>query len=794
VTDLDVTGLSSAQVAQRVAGGRVNVVAESSSRSLLTILRGNVFTLFNAILGVALVVVLVVGEWQDALFGGVLVFNAAIGVIGEYRAKRVLDRLSILHAPDARVVREGIEVSIVTQAIVVDDVLLVSAGDQVPVDAVVLHSSGLEVDESLLTGESEAVIKHVGDDVLSGSIVVAGSARTRVHHVGAESYANRLTSSARRFSLVRSELRVGINRVLVIVTWIIAPLSLLLIWSQIRSSGGWSAALADGSWRHAVVAGVAGVVGMVPEGLVLLTSINFALAAVLLARRQVLVQELPAVEVLARVDVLCLDKTGTLTDGTMALDRLEELAAVAGARAALAAIAADPQANVTAAAFAEGLTGVEPATVLAAVPFSSARKWSAVTTSAGTWLLGAPDILLATRAADGIDAVLARTSAAAQDGARVVVLCHAPGIETADDIDTGPGAVLPETLVPAILVVLRERLRPDAAQTLAYFREQGVELKIISGDNPATVAAIASSLDLLGSGERVHGVDAAGLPADEGALALVLAEHQVFGRVTPEQKRAMVHALQHSGHTVAMTGDGVNDALALKDADLGIAMGSGAAATKAVARLVLLDGKFASLPGVVAEGRRVIANMERVANLFLTKTMYASLLAVASVLLVMPYPFQPRHLTLVSVLTIGVPAFILALAPNSQRYLSGFLPRVLRFAVPTGVLMGLAVLAVYVPLHARGDQEQAATAATAILLGSGLWVIGVLARPWTWWRVALVSLMALAGAGAFVVPVAREFFALHVPTGPTAALVAVVAVVTCAAIETAAWLQRRRVP
>lgn len=775
----DVVGLTADEVATRVADGRVNDVTTTSSRSVGAILRGNVFTLFNGILGAALVVVLVVGQWQDALFGGVLVFNAAIGVIGEYRAKLVLDRLSILNAPDARVVRDGTETSIDVREIVVDDLLLIGAGDQVPVDATVLRPSGLEVDESLLTGESAAVVKSAGDDVLSGSIVVAGSAATRVHHVGADSYANRLTSSVRRFSLVRSELRTGINRVLVVVAWMIGPLSALLMWSQIRAHGGWQASLADGSWRSAAVSGVAGVVGMVPEGLVLLTSINFALAAVVLARRQVLVQELPAVEVLARVDVLCLDKTGTLTDGTMALDRFEDLAAVPGAREALAAMAADPEANVTAAAISTGLVGVVPAPVDGAVAFSSARKWSAVRTATGTWVLGAPSIVLAAGSAGsaGSVSVLERAGAIAQDGARVLVLCRAESLPMADE------PVLPAGLVPVLLVVLREHLRPDAATTLAYFRDQGVDLTVISGDDPATVAAIATALDLRGTGEEVVGVDAATLPTDVAELSAVMATDHVFGRVTPEQKRAMVHALQHAGRTVAMTGDGVNDALALKDADLGIAMGSGAAATKAVARLVLLDGRFSSLPGVVGEGRRVIANMERVANLFLSKTTYAALLVVASVLLVVPYPFQPRHLTLVSALTIGIPAFVLALAPNAQRYLPGFLPRVLRLAVPSGVLMGGVVFTVHAVLRSQVTEQEARSAATAVLLSCGLWLIGVLARPWRWWKVALVVVMAAAGVGAFLLPVARGFFALHVLTAGSGVAVLVAGAVGCAGIE-----------
>ncbi|MHB1490057.1 MAG: HAD-IC family P-type ATPase [Cellulomonas sp.] len=792
-------GLTAAEAAARVADGRVNSVSTSSSRSIGAILRGNVFTLFNGILGAALVIVLLVGQWQDALFGGVLLVNATIGVLGEYRAKRVLDRLAILNAPDARVVRDGVEVAVDVREVVLDDVLLLAVGDQVPVDATVLRPAGLEIDESLVTGESAAVVKVAGDDVLSGSIVVAGSASARVTHVGADSYANRLTSSARRFSLVRSELRAGINRVLVVVAWIIGPLSALLMWSQVRAHGGWQAAFADGSWRSAAVSGVAGVVGMVPEGLVLLTSINFALAAVVLARRQVLVQELPAVEVLARVDVLCLDKTGTLTDGSMALDRLEDLAAVPGAREALAAIGGDAGANTTAAAIASGLVGVVPAVVEDAIAFSSARKWSAVGTSTGMWVLGAPTIVLAGTTGEAAVAARDRAAVVAHEGARVLVLCRADGADGAGGAGGAESAergepVLPDGLVPVTLVVLREHLRPDAAETLAYFRDQGVELTVISGDDPATVGAIATALDLSGTGRAVVGIDAGSLPTEIGALSRVMTTEHVFGRVTPEQKRAMVHALQRAGRTVAMTGDGVNDALALKDADLGIAMGSGAAATKAVARLVLLDGRFSSLPGVVGEGRRVIANMERVANLFLSKTTYAALLVVASVLFVAPYPFQPRHLTLVSALTIGIPAFFLALAPSSQRYLPGFLPRVLRLAVPSGLLMGTVVFVAHAALRSRVTEQEARSAATAVLLCCGLWLIGVLARPWLWWKVVLVGAMAAAGVGGFLVPVVRAFFALHTLTAGSAAVVAATAAVGCAGIEVVGRRRGRGAP
>lgn len=811
------TGLTSAEVAERVAAGLVNRTKDAPSRTLAQILRGNLFTLFNAILAVAIVVVLLVGDWRDAVFGLVIVVNAAIGVVQEYRAKRTLDALALVDAHRVRVRRDGVEADLDTGDLVQDDVYRVRTGDQVPTDAVVLAANSAEFDESLLTGESDPVPKAPGDRAMSGSFVVAGSALLQAHGVGADAYANRLTAQARRFSLVSSELRQGINRILIWITWIIGPVIIALLWSQVRARGGWSQMWADGSWRPAVVKAVAGVVGMIPEGLVLLTSISFGLAAITLARRQVLVQELPAVEVLARVDVVCLDKTGTLTLGDIAFDAVVPLGpegsegaeARAEVDAVLDALAADPAANATAAALLDRRPAddggaaadddpaaspvASPATVPVAVtydvPFSSARKWSALSVAGEHWVFGGPDVVLAGASSPAGDdsspagddtgdrlgaaagAALDRAAAAQADGARALVLARAASVPTAD-------APLPPVR-PVALVLFRERIRPDAAQTLAYFAEQGVSLRIISGDNPVTVAAIAHRVGLAGA----EGYDARKLPEDEAELAEVLEHNVVFGRVTPEQKRAMVHALQSRGHTVAMTGDGVNDALALKDADLGIAMGSGADVTKAVARLVLLDGQFSRLPGVVAEGRRVIANVERVANLFLTKTTYAVLLAVAVSLLGWPYPFLPRHLSVVGALTIGIPAFFLALAPNARRYRPGFLHRVLALAMPSGAVAAVVVLSAYGWARESGHAAQAEPVATLTLLIVGLWLLGCLARPWVWWRVALVAAMGLGVVLVLSVPFLSDFYALSWPHGAAAVAVLVAGGVGAAGVE-----------
>lgn len=773
------TGLSAAQVAERHEKGQDNRTAAPTSRSFTQILRGNIFTLFNGILMTALVVVLIVGDVPDAVFGFVIIFNALIGIVQEYRAKRTLDQLAVLSAPNARVIRDGQETEIETDEIVLGDLMLASTGDQIAADSVVMGDGGAEIDESLLTGESDPIIKQTGDEVLSGSFVVSGSAKLEVVRVGAEAYANQLTAQARRFSLVHSELRAGVNRVLVWITWGILPLAALIVWSQLQVNG------AD-DWRRAVVFAVAGIVGMIPEGLVLLTSISFGLAAITLARKMVLVQELAAVEVLARVDVICLDKTGTLTEGVIEVDRVVMLGDESVPEHALHAFAFDPEANPTTAAL-RGLdfTNAESAAeVVYTVPFSSARKWSAVSVDGQDWVLGAPEVMLATRDDAEAQHALGVAAEEASRGRRTLLLAAT---------STRPVIAEPlSELEPLAIVLLRERVRPDAEETLDYFRDQNVDLRIISGDNPVTVAAVAREVGV----EGAIGFDARNLPEDPDEMVKVLAEHRVFGRVTPEQKRGIVHALQGAGHTVAMTGDGVNDALALKDADLGIAMGSGAPATKAVARLILLDGRFSRLPGVVAEGRRVIANIERVSNLYLTKTTWAILLGITIALLGVQYPFLPRHLTVIGALTIGIPSFFLAIAPNKQRYRPGFLPRVLSFTLPVGLVSATTVVLVYLFALNTWGEGPSQRVATLTMVCTGLWVLGILARPFTWWKVCLVGVMIVGTVGVLTIPFFSWWFALTIPTGPQALAIVIAAAVGCLAIEGVSrwltpWLQSR---
>ncbi|MBV8949340.1 MAG: HAD-IC family P-type ATPase [Actinobacteria bacterium] len=755
--------MTATDVASRVERGLVNDTGEHTSRSFSDIVRANVLTRFNALLGSLFVVILIVGHVQDSLFGIVLVSNALIGIVQEVRAKRTLDQLAVLNAPRARVIRDGNPVEIPVEQVVLDDLLELRAGDQVPADGTIRASEGLELDESLLTGESDPVPKQPGDEALSGSIVVAGAGRMQATRIGAQAYARRLADEARRFTVVRSELVDAINTILKWVTWAIVPTAAVLALSQFKANRG---------WRDALSGTIAGVVGMVPEGLVLLTSITFAVAAVTLARRRVLVQELPAVEGLARVDTVCLDKTGTLTEGDVQFDAIEPLSDVDPAPA-LGALGADPNRNATLAAIAAAFPPPEPPwKQTGAIAFSSSRKWSAASFEGhGSWVIGAPEMVLVGVAAD--DSVRARADELASRGRRVLLLAHSDAPLA--------GEALPEPLVPVCLVMLEEKIRSDAAETLRYFAEQGVTLKVISGDNPRTVGAVALRVGLPGAGEPF---DARELPDDSDELADVMERFSVFGRVTPHQKRTIVAALQARGHVVAMTGDGVNDALALKDADIGVAMGSGAAATRAVAQIVLLDSRFATLPGVVAEGRRVIANVERVANLFITKTVYVMLLALAIGVVRWPFPFLPRHLTVVSSLTIGIPAFFLSLGPNARRYVPGFIRRVLRFAVPAGALAAAATFVAYAIARANSvTLAQAQTVATVVLITYAYWVLLVLARPLNWWRTALVAVMAGAFLVALTTPGLRNFYALHLPGADVVAETLPIAFVAIAALQ-----------
>jgi cation-transporting ATPase E len=773
----DARGLSDAEAAERRAKGLGNDVPETHTRSVVEIVRSNVFTPFNFLLGGLLAVILVVGPLQDALFGLVLIANGVTGIVQELRAKRTLDRLTVLTAPKARILRSGVPREARAPEVVLDDVLEIKPGDQIVVDGVVIGSNGLEIDESLVTGESEPVEKGPGEELLSGSFVAVGSGTFRATRVGKEAYARKLADAARRFTLAHSELRSGLNQIIKLVGWAMLPTAALLLYSQVTAHAGVTDAL-----RHTV----AGVVAMVPEGLVLLTSVAFAVGVVRLARRQVLVQELPAVEALARVDIVCLDKTGTITSGQISVVDVIVFGAPEREASALGALAAsDPNPNSTLAAIGREY-GAPDWTSVETLPFSSARKWGATDFGVdGVWLLGAPEIL----APD--DPIVARAvERESSAGRRVVLLARYAGRIVGESL-------VPRAVEPRALVVLEDQIRPDAHETLRYFAEEGVTIKIISGDHPRTVSSVAARA---GVPYAENWVDARGLPDDPEGLADALDDATAFGRVVPHQKRAMVDALQRRGHVVAMTGDGVNDVLALKDADIGIAMGSGSSATRGAAQLVLLDDSFAALPRAVAEGRRVINNIERVANLFLTKTVYSMLLAIAIGVAGLPFPFVPRHLTLIGSLTIGIPAFFLALAPNHERARPGFVPRVLRFALPVGALAAAATFIGYYLAGFEPDvsRMEARTTATLVLAGVGLLVMVRLARPLTKGRRFIIAGIVAAFGLVLATPGLGHFFALEMP--PTIVVLAAVGLVALSGLVIAAvaaavtwWTGRPRI-
>ncbi|MGZ0712953.1 HAD-IC family P-type ATPase (plasmid) [Coraliomargarita sp. W4R53] len=784
-------GLTADDVAARTAAGQTNAFTADSSRSAWNIVRANVFTLFNGIVFACFFILFVLGRWQDALFGVAAFANSIIGCVQEFRAKAALDKLALLSAPQARVRRGREEMDIVPGEVVLDDILVLRAGDQVPADAIIVTTRALQIDESMLTGESDAVDKHPGDEALSGSIVVAGEGDAQVNRVGADSYANKFAGEAKRFSLVSSELRNSINRVLTWMSWIIGPMGLLVLNAQMMVAGGWVQAWENGDWVQAVVNTIASLTAMIPLGLVLMTSITFAVGASRLAAKQVLVNELPAVEGLARVDVICLDKTGTLTAGEIAFDAVHEMPdAARGATSALAWFGMTPDANATARCLREPFPIAQQLDAVAYLPFSSARKWSAVSFAdgpAGTWVFGAPEMVFGDTASDPTTALGEVVTQLASTGRRTLVLAFSSTVMSADDVETES---LPAGLAPAAVVTFREQVRPDAAQTLEYFRAQGVGIRVISGDNPRTVAAIAREVGL----DVQEGYDARALPEDDTELADLLEQYQVFGRVTPEQKKRMVVALQERGHVVAMTGDGVNDALAIKTADIGIAMNSGAAATKAVARLVLLDGKFSHLPDVVAEGRQVIANIERVSMLFLTKTAYATGLALLFGLFVLEFPFLPRQLSITDGLTIGIPAFFLALMSNTQRYVPGFLKRSLTFAIPAGAIIAIAITSYAMAANRLEIPEaELRTGATIILAIVGIWVLTVLSRPITRFKTLVIGAMFIGLVGVFTIPLATEFFQLVELSEKTAWLVVAITVASIVCIEIVRFFHRRYV-
>ena len=751
-------GLSRAEAAQRLA--RLGPREQTTSRSVASIVAGNVFTLFNAIIAGFFVLILSLGLFADALFGVIAIINSAIGIRQELKAKETLDRLALLVAPKAKVIRDGRPAELHADEVVPGDIVRVEPGDQLVADGVVVQARGLTLDESMLTGEADGVRKREGDRVLSGAFCISGSGYYEVDAVREQSYAEKIAGEARGFRHPPSPLQLEVNRILSATTILMVPLAVLLLLAL---------ALRSVAFEEAAQTSTAGLITLIPEGLVLLMSVTLAIAAVRLARMNTLVQQMAATESLAAVDTVCIDKTGTLTDGTLELVALEvaDSAEPAVAERALAGFAASAgERNRTLQTIADRYPGA-PERVVAEVPFSSDWKWSGVTLDGRgapppSYVLGAPDVLEQAGALE-LPPELRRTlEVHTGAGRRVVVFGEAPGTLPAD-----PSNQPPPRLEARALVVLEEKLRSDAAETIEFMREQQVDLKLISGDARQTVTAVARAV---GVPQDAAVIEGPALPDTRGELADAAEANTIFCRIRPEQKKSLVAALSERGRFTAMIGDGVNDAPALKQASLAVAMGSGAQITKGIADIVLLRDQFSMLPRAVAEGRRIARNIHRLARLYTTKTIYAAFLILTAAIFGFTFPFLPRQLTIAAALTIGIPSFVLALAPSEGPLYRGRLLRALAaFSVPAGLAIGAGSLVCFflVDLVFGGTVEEGRTAATTTLIILGLGFILLLERGPGREHIAIQSYMLamVAGLGALFALVlaatpVREFFDL----------------------------------
>lgn len=663
-------GLTEKEVADRREKGLVNVQVDMASRSIKEILRSNIFTFFNMINIVMAFFVLLVQSYRNLLFMGVIISNIVIGIVQELRAKKTVEKLSIIAASKVKVIRDGKQVEIELWDIVMDDIMCLKSGNQICSDAQVVEGE-CEVDESMLTGESDPVLKKTGDEVYSGSFVISGSMKVKVIHVGKDNYANNIVSQAKKLKKVKSELMTSVNFIIKTVSLFIIPIGIMMFYNQIYGVGQ--------PFERAVTSAVGAMVAMIPEGLVLLSSMVFAVSIIRLGKERTLVQELYCIETLARVDVLCLDKTGTITEGKMEVEEIVPLCYGSYEEAMEAFVGAIEDSNPTFEAMKARFTKGSNWKVSEKIPFTSANKWSLVSfEEKGSYILGAAEFILG----DGIEPYQSKLTFYAQKGYRVLLFAHSEY----EPIDKK----LPKSVKPMAFILISDLVRSDAKQTLQYFKEQGVELKVISGDNPVTVSNVAKKAGL----EKADDYIDATLLTNEEEIKEGVKKYTVFGRVTPTQKLELVKALKGQGHTVAMTGDGVNDVLAFKEADCSIAMESGSDVARKTAQLVLLDSNFSAMPKIVAEGRRSINNIQRTASLFLAKTVYSFLLALIFMVVHMAYPFQPIQSTFISSLAVGIPSFLLALEPNFNRVKGNFLKNVFATALPGGFLVVFNVLAV----------------------------------------------------------------------------------------------------
>lgn len=757
------TGLSSAQAQDRMDAGWGNLPIDPPGKTVGQIIKSNIFTYFNMLFFVLAAFVLVFGTWQNAMFLGVVFANIAIGIVQELRSKRTLDKLTLLTAPHGFVIRDGRQRKIPTSEMVRDDIVVFSAGSQIYADAVVV-SGECSANEALITGEADEIKKTPGSELLSGSFVVSGECRARLTQVGADSYANRLTLEAKEAKPPQqSEMMRSLTRLVQVIGIAIIPLGVLMAVKEIVWLGR---SVSDG-----VVATVASLIGMIPEGLYLLTSMALAAGVVRLAQKKTLVHDMGCIETLARVDVLCVDKTGTVTENKMTVedvvplcpDRFEEGDIRLIMADYVGAMRAD---NDTMAALRRYFTGEVKQPAVKAVPFTSARKFGGVSFHEDeTYLLGAPDVLLGER----YGKYAAQIDAYSAKGCRVLLLALYDG--QPDD------EVLDADMLPISLILLSNKIRAEAPDTFKYFAEQGVAIKVISGDNAMAVSEVAKRAGIKGAESYV---DARTLETDED-IAAAVEKYTVFGRVTPDQKRRFVRALKAAGHTVAMTGDGVNDVLALKEADCSIAMASGSDAASQVSHIVLLESNFAAMPSVVAEGRRVINNIERSAALFLVKNIFSFSLAVISLIFTLPYPVTSAQMSLVSALTIGAPGFVLAMEPNTARIKGKFLPNVIYRALPGGLTDLILVLGVILFCMVFKVGENMMSTVCAIILNIvGLMVVHYTCKPYNLLRKAMM--IGLTVAFVFCVLLLPQLFTLTSLDLPGAMILVVFALLSAPAL------------
>jgi len=708
-------GLTSAEVDERIKNGRVNGNPNPKTKSIKQIFAQNIFTFFNLINVILAVMVFMVGSPKNAMFALVIVCNTAIGIFQEIRAKKTIDKLTLISAPKAHVIRDGGETEIPTSDIVSDDLVIFRAGMQAAADCEVVLGE-CEVNESLITGESDPVYKNIGEKILSGSFIVSGEARAVVTALGTESFSSKITSGAKYIKKTQSKMMDAINLILKVISICIIPIMGILFYNSIFVSGQ--------PLDRAVTSTVAAVIGMIPEGLVLLSSVVLAVSSIRLAQNKTLVQDLYCIETLARVDVLCLDKTGTITEGAMAVEEVKLLTDKSVDEPLTALMNTLNDQNPTFNAVKERWNGESGWTAEKALPFSSAKKWSgAEFKDKGCYIMGAGEFILKEK----FSLIQNEVDSFSGDGRRIILVAHSENPFNGKD--------LPENIVPLALIAITDKIRAEAPATLEFFKEQGVEIKVISGDNPKTVSAVAKKAGVKGA-ERY--IDASTVED----ITSVIDDYTIFGRVTPDKKLDIVKALKAKGHTVGMTGDGVNDVLALKESDCSIAMQSGSEAARNVSNLVLLDSNFASMPKVVAEGRRSINNIERSASLFLSKTVYSFILALVFVFIQLPFLFEPIQMTLVNALCIGAPSFLLALQPNKDIIRGSFIGNVMQKAIPNGITVVLAMTAVLICSGAFGlNTAQMSSLATVVLAAISFMITARCCHPAKPWKIAMMTVL-----------------------------------------------------